>query len=263
MKPEWPGRPIRRGWKWTTWARYGPSTRASPTNSDGKASRSWAVRSSRWCPSASATRTIWALRDLSSSGRPNIVGQPVRLPVMTAAGETVMTETCIQAERHAGRLAIWRSACASRARRRGALRVWHLWRCSHRSEHPRPSPNEQVANLQATLGRMEHVLGVLSEGIAWTDDEGNIMWCNPAFARLAMRPALAVIGKPVEQILVLTYARRASRISPAPGAKSAVGRQIVGRPNCDRHLSKPSVEASRGSSKSMPPACARHPGLRS
>jgi transcriptional regulator with PAS, ATPase and Fis domain len=62
---------------------------------------------------------------------------------------------------------------------------------------------EQVAHLQGTLGRMEHVLGVLSEGIAWTDDEGNIMWCNPAFARMAMRPAVAVVGKPVEQILLL------------------------------------------------------------
>lgn len=34
--------------------------------------------------------------------RPNIIGQPVRLPILTAAGDTVMTETCIQAERVAG-----------------------------------------------------------------------------------------------------------------------------------------------------------------
>lgn len=35
-------------------------------------------------------------------GKPTIPGQPVRLPVVTAAGETVMTETCIQAERRNG-----------------------------------------------------------------------------------------------------------------------------------------------------------------
>jgi PAS domain S-box-containing protein len=34
--------------------------------------------------------------------RSNIIGQPVILPILTSSGETVMTETCIQAERHAG-----------------------------------------------------------------------------------------------------------------------------------------------------------------
>jgi PAS domain S-box-containing protein len=63
--------------------------------------------------------------------------------------------------------------------------------------------DERVAGLQATLGRMELVFGVLSEAIALTDSEARIRWCNPAFARLAMRPGLAMIGKPVEQVLVL------------------------------------------------------------
>ena len=31
-------------------------------------------------------------------GKSTLLGQPLRLPMVTAAGETVMTETCIQAE---------------------------------------------------------------------------------------------------------------------------------------------------------------------
>ena len=62
----------------------------------------------------------------------------------------------------------------------------------------------QIAELQATIERMDHTLAALSEAIAWTDGDGNISWCNPAFSRLAMRPALALIGKPVEQALRLT-----------------------------------------------------------
>ncbi len=62
----------------------------------------------------------------------------------------------------------------------------------------------QIAELQTTIERMEHTLAALSEAIAWTDGDGNISWCNPAFSRLAMRPAVALIGKPVEQALKLT-----------------------------------------------------------
>ena len=61
-----------------------------------------------------------------------------------------------------------------------------------------------VADLRATLGRMEHALGALSEAIVWTDGDGNVRWCNPAFARLARRPPLTLIGKPIEQVLLLT-----------------------------------------------------------
>jgi PAS domain S-box-containing protein len=32
-------------------------------------------------------------------GRPNVLGQPLRLPLVTADGQAVMTETCIQARR--------------------------------------------------------------------------------------------------------------------------------------------------------------------
>ncbi len=73
----------------------------------------------------------------------------------------------------------------------------------------RESAECQIAALHATLGRMEHALGVLDEAIAWTDECGNILWCNAAFARLAMRPVLAIVGKPVEQILALSRQGRA------------------------------------------------------
>ena len=71
---------------------------------------------------------------------------------------------------------------------------------------------ERIASLQATLGRIELVFDVLSESIALTDAAGTIRWCNQAFARLAMRPALAMIGKPVDQVLVLS--QQGAALSP-------------------------------------------------
>ena len=67
-----------------------------------------------------------------------------------------------------------------------------------------PASAELLDSVRTTLARMEHTLGVLSEAIVWTDATGAIQWCNPAFARLASRPALALIGRPVDQVLVLS-----------------------------------------------------------
>lgn len=63
--------------------------------------------------------------------------------------------------------------------------------------------SEILAGLRATLGRIEHAVSVLNEGIVWTDEQGLVQWCNPAFVRLTMRPLLALVGKPVDQALSL------------------------------------------------------------
>ncbi len=65
--------------------------------------------------------------------------------------------------------------------------------------------DEQVASLQATLGRLEHALGVTSEAIVWTDEDGNIRWCNSAFERLSMLRALSLSGQPIEHALALEW----------------------------------------------------------
>lgn len=63
---------------------------------------------------------------------------------------------------------------------------------------------ELIAQLRGTLGRLEHAVGVLNEGIVWTDENAAIQWCNPAFVRLSSRPLLTLTGKSIEQALALS-----------------------------------------------------------
>ena len=92
---------------------------------------------------------------------------------------------------------------------------------------------DQVASLQATLGRFEHALGVLSEAIVWTDGRGLISWCNPAFERLSMRQALSMVGLPIED--ALTLESHGSIVKPAEhpvrralsGGGQGAGRTVI------------------------------------
>jgi signal transduction histidine kinase len=58
-----------------------------------------------------------------------------------------------------------------------------------------------VARLRATLDRMETALGCIAEAIAWTDASGRVEGCNAAFDRLAARPHLLVLGRPLDELL--------------------------------------------------------------
>ena len=59
--------------------------------------------------------------------RPNIIGQPVMLPILTAAGETVMTETRIQAERRGEGWRFGALVARLEPAAGGALNAWHPW----------------------------------------------------------------------------------------------------------------------------------------
>lgn len=93
---------------------------------------------------------------------------------------------------------------------------------------------ELIGQLRGTLGRLEHAVGVLNEGIVWTDANGHVQWCNPAFVRLSARPLLALIGKPIEQALAL------SRDGVALDAANHPVRLVLGAPN---NTTTPSIES--------------------
>ena len=103
----------------------------------------------------------------------------------------------------------------------------------------------EIRNLQSTVARLGHALGVLSEAIAWTDERGLIRWANPAFARLVQRPALSLIGRQIES--QLTLLERGSNLEPAqhpvcralalgPGHRPILGSYSVPRSGQDRIL---------------------------
>ncbi|HUQ79044.1 MAG TPA: EAL domain-containing protein [Patescibacteria group bacterium] len=78
--------------------------------------------------------------------------------------------------------------------------------------------------LRAAMGRMEVALGEVLECIVWTDPDGRIEWCNPAFERLLGRSRIAILGGrlidllPIEDVGLDAAARP---ILPAGGLTQA------------------------------------------
>ena len=62
---------------------------------------------------------------------------------------------------------------------------------------------DMIAQLRATLGKMEVALGTIRESIAWTDDAGRVEWCNDSFTRLAGLPRIRLLGRPVTDFFPL------------------------------------------------------------
>ncbi len=62
---------------------------------------------------------------------------------------------------------------------------------------------EVIAGLRTTLGKMEVALGRISQGIAWTDRQGNLQWCNAAFCKILNITRVKVLGQRLQDLLTL------------------------------------------------------------
>lgn len=60
-----------------------------------------------------------------------------------------------------------------------------------------------IHQLQATLGKMEVVLGAISEAIVWTGQDGRIQWSNATFDQLIERQRFNVLGVNLLDLLPL------------------------------------------------------------
>lgn len=58
-----------------------------------------------------------------------------------------------------------------------------------------------VTQLRQTLGRLEAALEAITDALAITTPDGEIMWCNSAFTRLLDRPKFEVLGASICRVL--------------------------------------------------------------
>lgn len=70
------------------------------------------------------------------------------------------------------------------------------------------SPKEKkelmlVSKLREVLGRMEIATMMSSDGMAWTDEDGRMEWCNSAFEDVVGRPRTDMIGQPLVEVFPL------------------------------------------------------------
>ena len=58
-----------------------------------------------------------------------------------------------------------------------------------------------IKDLWNTLGRLESALGAISDALCITDSERLVLWCNQQFEELVSAPRLALLGKPIEDLI--------------------------------------------------------------
>lgn len=60
---------------------------------------------------------------------------------------------------------------------------------------------EVIGRLRRTLGRLEAALAAISDALAISDADGQVMWCNQAFESLTGRPRLLLLGQAITTVL--------------------------------------------------------------
>ncbi len=61
----------------------------------------------------------------------------------------------------------------------------------------------ELVESRATLGKMEVALGAIAEGIAATDGQGNVEWCNSSFESIVRRRRDEILGRSAVELLPL------------------------------------------------------------
>ena len=61
----------------------------------------------------------------------------------------------------------------------------------------------QLSELRTTLGKMEVALDAVANAIVWTNDRGQVQWCNRLFENLIGRRRLMILGQFLQELLPL------------------------------------------------------------
>ena len=64
-----------------------------------------------------------------------------------------------------------------------------------------PPSSTLIEDLRSTLGRLESALAVISDALCVTNDEHLVLWCNQQFEQLVSAPRLALLGKPIGDLI--------------------------------------------------------------
>lgn len=62
---------------------------------------------------------------------------------------------------------------------------------------------KQLSKFHSTLSKMEKALASINEGIAWTDEEGMLEWCNEPFESFIGKSKMELYGKKLSELLPL------------------------------------------------------------